>query len=55
MPDSQHKVTTREIDYAALVRKVEGEDYKKKEAVYEFPNGREFKDSGGSSGIYSPS
>jgi len=45
-------VTTKPIDYAALVRKVEGEDYKKKETAYEFSNGRKFEDTGSNGGPY---
>jgi hypothetical protein len=48
-------VTTKEIDFAALVRKVEGDAMNKPETVYEFSNGREFKDSGSNGGIYNPS
>ena len=55
MPENPNPVTTRDVDYAALVRKVEGEDFKKKEDVYEFSNGRKFKDSGSNGGIYQTS
>lgn len=48
-------VTTKIIDYAALVRKAQGEDANKPEIVYEFSNKREFKDSGSNGGIYKPS
>lgn len=44
---------TRTIDWAALVRKAWGDDWAKKETVYKFTKGREFKDSGSHSGIYS--
>lgn len=46
------KVTTKQIDYAALVSKVEGENYTKKDVVYEFSNGRKFEDSGRDGGPY---
>lgn len=48
-------VTTRETDYAALVRNAEGESLNQKDDVYEFSNGRTFKDSGSDGGIYNPS
>lgn len=53
MANEQNPVTTKLIDYAALVRKVEGEDMNKKEDVYEFSNGRKFEDSGSNGGPYS--
>lgn len=40
---SSQRVTTKTIDYAALVRKNQGEDQKKPETVYQFSNGKEFK------------
>ena len=49
----QIPVQTKPIDYAALVRKTLGEEYNKKEDVYEFSNGRTFKDSGSNGGPYS--
>jgi hypothetical protein len=53
MADQQ--VTTKPIDYAALVRKVLGEEANKPEAVYEFSNGREFKSTDKTDhGIYVP-
>ena len=47
-------VTKRELDWAALVRKVSGENWNRKETAYEFSNGRKFDDSGPRSGIYRP-
>ena len=49
----QIPVQTKPIDYAALVRKALGEDYNKPEVVYEFSNGKTFKDSGSNGGPYS--
>lgn len=46
-------VTTKTIDYAALVRKVEGSALNEKPDVYEFSNGRTFEDSGSNGGPYS--
>ena len=37
--------TTREIDFASLVRKAEGEDANKPEVIYEFSNNIFFKKS----------
>lgn len=48
-------VVTKPIDFAALVRKVLGEEYNKKDVVYEFSNDRKFEDSGSNGGIYKPS
>ena len=48
-------VTMKPLDYAALVAKVEGEDYKKPEVAYVFSNNRKFNDSGSNGGIYSTS
>jgi hypothetical protein len=42
----------RYIDYAALVRDLWGDEWKKPEVVYEFSNGRKFEDSGPNHGIY---
>lgn len=46
-------VQTKELDFAALVRKVE--DLNKKDIVYEFSNSRQFEDSGSNGGIYNQS
>ena len=46
-------VTTKPIDFGALVRKVLGKDMNKKEIVYEFSNDRKFEDSGSNGGPYS--
>jgi len=43
----------RSIDWAALVRKIWGDKWKKKDTAYEFSNKRKFEDSGEGSGIYS--
>lgn len=37
--------TTRSLDWAAIVRKVWGDDWNKREVVYEFSNKRKFEDS----------
>jgi len=50
----QIPVQTKPIDYAALVRKVLGDDAKKKEVAYEFSNGRKFEDTGSNGGPYQP-
>ena len=47
-------VQTKVIDYAAMVRKVLGEDANKKDVVYEFTNGRKFEDTGSNGGPYQP-
>ena len=48
-------VTTKTLDYAALVRKVLGEEVNKPETVYEFSDGREFKSTDKTNhGIYVP-
>ena len=52
MATNPPKVVTKPIDYAALVRKVEGDEFKKPEPSYEFSNGRKFEDSGSNGGIY---
>ena len=43
----------RTIDYGALVRNAWGDEWHKKEVVYEFGT-RKFVDSGSSGGPYSP-
>lgn len=43
---------TKTIDWGAMVRKYWGDEWLKKETVYQFSNGREFKDSGPNAGIY---
>lgn len=46
-------VKTRALSWEALVRQREGEDYNKKEVVYEFSNGRKFESTDSTdSGIY---
>ena len=53
MATNPPKVVTRPVDYAALVRKVEGEEFKKPEPSYEFSNGRNFNSTDDAeSGIY---
>lgn len=45
--------TTRTIDYSAQVRRVWGDEWHKRETVYEFSNGRKFESTDQStSGIY---
>ena len=44
--------TSRTFDLAALVRKAWGDEWLKKEVVYEFSNGRKFEDSGVNGGPY---
>jgi len=39
-------------DWAAMVRKVWGDAWLKREDVYKFSNGRNFQDSGPNAGIY---
>ena len=47
--------STRSVDWAALVRKVWGDEWHKKETVYEFGNKRKFESSDdSSSGVYLP-
>lgn len=43
---------TRTLDWAAYVRKVWGDEWHKKEVVYKFSTGREYRDSGAGHGIY---
>lgn len=47
-------VTTKEKDFASIVKKAEGEDANKQEVVYLFSNNREFKstDADVNSGLY---
>lgn len=40
---AQTRVLTKTIDYAALVKKQQGEEQRKPETVYQFSNGKEFK------------
>lgn len=48
-------VTSKNIDYAALVRKQLGEEYNKPETVYQFSNGKDYKSTDKTnSGIYVP-
>ena len=55
MANTPPPVTTNNIDYAALVRKVQGEDANKPEIVYKFSNGKEYKSTDNTnSGIYVP-
>lgn len=50
---SSQRVTTKTIDYAALVRKNQPEEQKKPETVYQFSNGNEFKSTDNQeTGIY---
>ena len=49
----EYPVTTREIDYAAEVKKQWGKEWNKPEVVYEFSNGRKFESTDRTaSGIY---
>lgn len=55
MTDLQgYPVTTRQLNYGALVRELWGEEYTRSDVCYEFSNGREFLSSDRSpdSGIY---
>lgn len=36
---------TRSLDWAAIVRKIWGDEWNKRETVYEFSNKRKFEDS----------
>ena len=45
-------VTTKEIDFASLVRKAEGEDANKPDVIYEFSNKREFKSTDSNGSLY---
>jgi hypothetical protein len=48
-----NKPTTRTIDWTALVRKAWGDDYLKKEIVYEFSDGKKYQSTDSStSGFY---
>jgi hypothetical protein len=49
---NQIPVQTKPIDYAALVRKTLGDEYNKKDVVYEFSGGKKFEDSGSNGGPY---
>lgn len=42
----------RSISYSELVRRAWGDDWHKKDVVYEFSNGRKFVDSGTNGGPY---
>lgn len=55
MANTAPQVVTKPIDYAALVRKVLGDELNKKEVVYEFSNDRKFEDSGSNGSFYSTS
>jgi hypothetical protein len=50
--EHETRVSTRIIDWSALVRNAWGDEYKKPDVVYEFSNGRKFSDSGELAGIY---
>ena len=50
--NEQIPVQTKNIDYAALVRKVVGEEFNKKDIVYEFSDGKKFEDTGSNGGPY---
>jgi hypothetical protein len=52
--DSSPTPNTRRLDFGALVRQAEGESYNETQDAYEFSNGRKFKESGSSHGIYNP-
>lgn len=55
MPGDAQNPTGRDIDYAALVRKLLGPEQSQQEIVYEFSNGRKFKTTDHTdSGIYEP-
>jgi len=55
MPGDAQNSTGRDIDYAALVRKLLGPEQSEKEVVYEFSGGRKFKTTDHTeSGIYKP-
>lgn len=41
----ENRVQTRDIDYAAWVRKLWGKEWNKPEIVYEFSNGRKFEET----------
>lgn len=43
---------TRTVDYGAMVRKEWGDQYHIPETAYRFSNGRIFRDSGATGGIY---
>lgn len=38
------EVTTKEYEWADLVRRTEGEQFAEKPVIYEFSNGRKFKE-----------
>jgi hypothetical protein len=42
---ADNKVQSRDIDYAALVRRLWGKDWNKPEIGYEFSNGRKFDET----------
>ena len=49
------RVKIKHVDYAALVKKQQGEDANKKEPSYEWSNGRKFDDTGSRGGPYNQS
>lgn len=50
IPTDPPATSTR--DWGAMVRKIWGDEWLKREVVYTFSNGRKFEDSGPNSGIY---
>lgn len=57
MPDGVDNTPpkTRTLSWAAIVRRLWGDEWNKKETVYQFSNGREFKSTDyGTSGVYRP-
>lgn len=53
--DGSAPPTTRTLDWASIVRKIWGDEYLKKEVVYEFSNGKKYESTDAStSGIYTP-
>lgn len=46
------KVSTKILDWAALVKKAWGPEWNEPDIAYQFSNDRKFKDSGSDGGIY---
>lgn len=45
-------VTTRDFDWTALCKEVEGEGFNEKQIAYQFGNGRKFTSPGPFGGVY---
>ena len=54
MPVPTSPPSTKDIDWAAWMRKIWGDKWLERDDAYEFSNGRKFKDPQGTSGPYTP-